>query len=60
MLDLYTKCVLTIIAAALSIIAAHNMTGGAIAQGDRCGTTMHQPCWVIAAIPLEVVVTSRR
>lgn len=46
MLDRYTKTVLTVIAAALVVIAFGQLTPKAQAQGAGCGMTRDTACWV--------------
>lgn len=55
--DLYTKCVLTVIAAALIAIAAGQYEHSAKAQGAACGD-IHKPCYVTVGTPLPVYVKS--
>lgn len=57
MADRYLKTVLTVIAAALVGIFIENLSGPASAQSEACGNILH-PCFVTAAIPLEVTVKS--
>ena len=54
MIDRYTKLVLTIIAGALVVLVAQNLTTGAVAQAAGCGLSPKTACWVTASIPFYV------
>jgi hypothetical protein len=45
-MDRYSKCVLSVIAAALVIIAAQQAFGPAVAQMGSCGVSRYSPCYV--------------
>jgi hypothetical protein len=59
MVDRYTKCVLTVIAAALVALAVQQGLRPATAQGGGCGIVVDEACWVRtdlrAPIPVEVI-----
>lgn len=58
MTDRYTKAVLTVIAAALVLIAAQLGTPRATAQfGDGCGEDMRNPCYVATGLNSWLRVT---
>jgi hypothetical protein len=61
MLDRYTKCVLTVIAAALVFMAAQQAMRPATAQGASCGIVVDQACWVRTDLraPIAVEVIGR-
>lgn len=54
MIDTYSKVVLTIIAAALSVIATQQAVSPANAFSD-CGSA-RLPCFVMSQFPLEVYI----
>ncbi|WFU06231.1 hypothetical protein QA648_24245 (plasmid) [Rhizobium sp. CB3171] len=45
-MDKYTKTILTVIAAALVLIALQNFITPAQAVGGGCGFNMYNPCYV--------------
>lgn len=45
-MDKYTKVVLSIIAAALMLLAVQNLTTPARASGGSCGSVSYDPCYV--------------
>ena len=45
-MDKYTKGVLSIIAAALMLLAVQNLTTPAQAGGGSCGDASYNPCYV--------------
>lgn len=55
MLDLYSKAVLSVIAAALVVIAWNGSGGGkaVAALGDGCGTPS-DPCFITSKWPIDV------
>jgi hypothetical protein len=59
MVDRYTKCVLTVIAAALVTLAMQQGLRPATAQGGGCGLLVDDACWVRtdsrAPIPVEII-----
>jgi hypothetical protein len=59
MVDRYTKCVLTVIAAALVMIAVQQGMRPATAQGGGCGIVVEEACWVRtdsrAPIAVEII-----
>jgi hypothetical protein len=61
MVDNFTKCVLSVIAAALVSIALEQWTRPATAQGGTCGMTIDQACWIRAdqRTPIAVEVIGR-
>ncbi len=59
MIDRYTKIVLTVIAVALTALAAENsvrMANAKVGYNDACGTITHPPCSVIWSRPMPVHV----
>ena len=57
MLDLYSKIVLSVIAASLATIAWQGYVSPATAQmGSGCGDSTTNPCWIDTISPLEVYV----
>jgi hypothetical protein len=61
MVDRYTKCVLTVIAAALVTIAVQQSIRPVTAQGGGCGIVVDQACWVRTDLraPIAVEVIGR-
>jgi hypothetical protein len=61
MVDRYTKCALTVIAAALVVIALQQGLRPATAQGGSCGNSVDQACWVRTDLraPIAVEVIGR-
>jgi hypothetical protein len=60
MIDLYTKAVLTTIAAVLVVIALQGAFPTAQAQiSEACGNAKN-PCWVTAALPFYVESAPKR
>lgn len=61
MVDRYTKCILTVIAAALVVIATEQSMRPATAQGTSCGNVVDQACWVRTDLraPIAVEVIGR-
>jgi hypothetical protein len=61
MVDNFTKCVLSVIAAALLSLALEQWTRPATAQSASCGMTIDQACWVRAdqRTPMAVEVIGR-
>jgi hypothetical protein len=61
MVDIYTKCVLTMIAAALVTIAVQQGMRPATAQGGGCGVVVDEACWVRTDLraPIAVEVIGR-
>jgi hypothetical protein len=53
--DLYTKCVLTVIAVALSVIAFRGPYAPtpAVAQGADCGAYRHDPCHITGTVKID-------
>jgi hypothetical protein len=45
-MDLYSKTVLTVIAAALVTLCLQQALSPAIAQGSSCGHSRYSPCYV--------------
>ena len=45
-IDRYTKAILTVIAAALTVIAVRGFTPPASAMGSGCGLNPREPCYV--------------
>jgi hypothetical protein len=54
--DQYTKCVLTVIAVALAVIAVQNLIPTAFAQVDRCGDAASNPCYVAGSLGSPIYV----
>jgi len=57
MVDLYTKGVLTVIAAALVAIVLQNNFGTAHAQGSGCGGSVFNACYVRTGLNQTVAVS---
>ena len=47
-IDMYTKVVLTVIAAGLIALVAQNGLKPAYALGDGCGSTLGNPCYIVS------------
>ena len=45
-MDAYSKCVLTVIAAALVVLCVQQAMGPASAQMGSCGVSRYSPCFV--------------
>lgn len=57
MTDLYTKCVLTVIAIALCVIAGQGAVGTAKAQlEEKCGQDRLSPCWIMPSTTIDVFI----
>jgi len=58
MVDRYTKTMLTIIAVALTCLAAQGAMPRAAARGESCGSSAENACYVtadsIAPLPVEI------
>lgn len=61
MVDLYTKCILTLIAITLMTMAWQQGMRPATAQGGSCGLVVDQACWVRTDLraPIAVEVIGR-